>query len=361
MSPSASGRPDGPSTLAELLDAAAKRLLERVELFAPAEGEFTQEEIRDELDQLLVHLKATLEEDSPETAPPSSLRTKLQLQLATELSDEVVALALRDGQLASGDLLALLGALVGVRRSLTGSRAEDLRARLARPDAFQLLVEVAHDMRSPLTSILFLSETLREGHSGAVNDLQRTQLGLIYAAALGLTAVTSDIVDLARTERGLLEADPEPYSPADVFHGVLDLVRPMAEEKGIELRLRVPDFDRFFGQPAAIQRVLLNLSTNALKFTDSGYVELGVRRRSRVHLEFYVRDTGRGIPAERQEELFQPFKKRNQRAGYFFSGSGVGLSIARRLVRALGSELNLETAPDWGTRFYFILESPSGR
>jgi len=358
MSPSASGRPDTPSTLAELLDRAADRLIERLEPFAPAEGEFTQDDMRDELDRLLADLRATLEAQTSEPAPQTSHRPRLQLQLATELTDEVVSLALDGGHIRSGDLVAVVGALVQIRRAVQSGRAEDLRARLARPDAFQLLVEVAHDMRSPLTSILFLAETLRAGHSGEINDIQRTQLGLIYAAALGLTAVASDIVDLARAERGLLEQDPEPYSPADVFHGVLDLVRPMAEEKGIELRLNIPKFDRFYGQPAAIQRILLNLSTNALKFTERGYVELGVKRRARGLLEFYVRDTGRGILPERQEELFYPFRKRSERPGYLFSGSGVGLSIARRLVRALDSELELESAPEWGTRFSFTLRSP---
>jgi signal transduction histidine kinase len=105
-------------------------------------------------------------------------------------------------------------------------------------------------------------------------------------------------------------------------------------------------------------RVLLNLTTNALKFTDEGYVEIGVQHRSRSLLEFYVRDTGRGISAERQSELFQPFKKRPSREGHFFSGSGVGLSIARRLVRSMGSDLVLETAPGWGTRFSFVIDVP---
>jgi signal transduction histidine kinase len=358
MSPPASGQSDTGWTLVESLDRAARRLTARLEPFSAMEGEPTREDIQDELEQLLAQLRVTLSEDPSHVPSPSSLRPRLQLQLVTELTDEIVAMALDDGTAPAGGTLTLLGSLRKVRRGLEGERAEDLRARLARPDAFQLLVEVAHDMRSPLTSILFLSETLRCENSGEINDLQRTQLGLIFAAALGRASLTSDIVDLAREERGLADADPEPYAPADVFHGVLDLVRPMAEEKGIELRVKVPEYDRFFGQPAALQRVMLNLSTNALKFTDSGYVELGVKRRNTAHLEFYVRDTGRGILPERQEQLFQPFKKRRQRAGHFFSGSGVGLSIARRLVRALGSELQVETAPDWGTRFYFILKAP---
>jgi signal transduction histidine kinase len=183
-------------------------------------------------------------------------------------------------------------------------------------------------------------------------------LGLIYSAALGLASVASDIVDLARNGKGLVESEPEAYSLGEVFRGVVDLVGPMADEKRVELRVKVPDLDQAYGHPTALGRILLNLTTNALKFTDQGYVEIGVTRKSRNELEFYVRDTGRGISVEQQRELFQPFKKRSERNGHYFSGSGVGLTIANRLARSLGSELLLDTAPDWGTRFSFVVEAP---
>jgi signal transduction histidine kinase len=82
------------------------------------------------------------------------------------------------------------------------------------PDAFELLVEVAHDFRSPLTSILFLAEALRDGHSGPVTDVQRSQLGLVYSAAFGLASIASDIMDLAREEKDLTADEAEPFSLA---------------------------------------------------------------------------------------------------------------------------------------------------
>ena len=247
--------------------------------------------------------------------------------------------------------------------SAGGDRSDDLRRTMREPDAFELLIEVAHDFRSPLTSILFLSETLRDGHSGDVSDLQRSQLGLMYSAAFGLASVASDIMDLARREKDLIDDEAEPYGLAEVFQNVQRLVNPIVEEKGLDFRIVCPDRMQAVGHPHALSRVLLNLTTNALKFTDEGSVEVGVRGLPRARLEFYVHDTGRGIPTERLHELFQPFKRRlgQSQEGHFFSGSGVGLSIARRLVRAMGSELDFETSDDRGTRFWFVVPAAPAR
>ena len=266
--------------------------------------------------------------------------------------------------------LQVLRAIASTREATTSGAAEedgaasDLRARLRAPDAFELLLELAHDFRSPLTSILFLAETLRDGNSGDVTSLQRSQLGLIYSAAFGLAAVASDIMDLARREKNLIDDEPQPYRLEEVFDSVRRLVNPIVEEKGLELRVEVPTLTHAQGHPHALSRVLLNLTTNALKFTDEGHVALGVRVAPRARLEFYVQDTGRGIPEERQAELFQPFKRRlgEGSEGHFFSGSGVGLSIARRLVQAMGSELVLESSDERGTRFSFeVPQTPASR
>ncbi len=277
------------------------------------------------------------------------------------LRREVLALVESPGTAAAAvDLLRAMERVCpsGSVRSLEhASPEEDLRARLRAPDAFQLLVEVAHDLRSPLTSILFLSETLRDGHSGAVTEVQRSQLGLIYSAAFGLASIASDMMDLAREEHDMLDVEAEPYALRELLAKVERLVDPIVEEKGLELRIELPERSRVTGHPQAVSRVLLNLTTNALKFTDEGWVEIGARARPPSQLEFYVQDTGRGIPEDRKPELFRPFKKRlgESTGGHFFSGSGVGLSIARRLVRAMGSELEVESSDASGTRFWFVV------
>ncbi len=154
-------------------------------------------------------------------------------------------------------------------------QAEDLRSRMRGADAFELLVEVAHDFRSPLTSILFLAEALRDGHSGPVSEIQRSQLGLIYSAAFGLASIASDVMDLAGREKDLIGDEPEPFAIAEIFGRVERMVRPLVEEKGLELRVVVPERWQTAGHSHALSRVLLNLTTNALKFTDEGSVEIG--------------------------------------------------------------------------------------
>lgn len=227
------------------------------------------------------------------------------------------------------------------------------------PEGFELIVEVAHDLRSPLTSILFLSETLRRGQSGEVSELQRRQLGLIYSAALGLVGLASDLMELAQGGDRLVEATPAPLSVTEVFSSVCDIVRPLAEEKHVALRVLPPPADRRVGHSAALSRVLLNLVSNALRYAEDGFVEITARPHGMDRVEFSVRDSGPGISPEAREVLFEPFRRRGGGDRYGFSGAGLGLAISRRLVWAMGAELEYETAPEWGTRFFFELEMPA--
>ena len=234
----------------------------------------------------------------------------------------------------------------------------DFSDQLSGPRGLELVVEVAHDLRSPLTSILFLAETLQRGQSGPVNDIQRRQLGLIYSAALGLSTLASNVMELARGGSRLAEDSPAPFSVRDLFESVADIVRPMAEEKGLTVRLLPPDADHRLGPAQALARVLLNLTTNAIKFTEEGFVELVAKSTGPTAVEFSVRDTGRGINPEAIETLFRPFRPGPESRGRTFSGTGLGLALCRKLVEAMGSELRYETSPDWGTRFVFSLELP---
>jgi signal transduction histidine kinase len=258
----------------------------------------------------------------------------------------------------SGQLLRLLGAIEQVSQRLEADWSQHFTDRLSSPDGLELVVEVAHDLRSPLTSILFLAETLQRGRSGAVNPVQERQLGLIYSAAFGLSSVASDVIELARGGDRLVDLDPMPFSVTDIFESVRDIVQPIAEEKSLSVRLTTPEADFRIGHPVALSRVLLNLTTNALKFTAEGFVEVVARQTGARRVEFSVRDTGRGIPPQSMATLFEPFRRRQKHNEYAFSGSGLGLSICRKLVEAMGSTLQVETEQSVGTRFYFELDLP---
>jgi len=182
----------------------------------------------------------------------------------------------------------------------SAAESEDLASSLAGPNGLELVVEMAHDLRSPLTSILFLAESLRSGQSSPVTDSQRRQLGLIYSAALCLCTAANDVLEVARGGDRLADKEPGPFSIVEVFKSVRDMVQPIAEEKGLPLHLKPARPDWRLGHARALSRVLLNLTTNALKFTEQGFVELTARALDATRVEFSVRDTGPGIDAAAQ-------------------------------------------------------------
>ena len=227
---------------------------------------------------------------------------------------------------------------------------DNLAACLGGSNGLELVVEMAHDLRSPLTSILFLADVLQRGENGPVNDAQRRALGLMYSAALSLCTAASDVLELARGGNRLVDQRPASFSTAEMFASVRDMVLPLAVEKGLEVRLVHPVPERRVGYPRALSRVLLNLATNAVKYTDAGFVEIAARPTGRTRLEFSVRDTGDGFDPDRVRTLYQPFRKASSDLRHHFSSSGLGLAICRKLVK-------VETGPR-GTRFWFALELP---
>jgi len=277
-----------------------------------------------------------------------------------ELLRSAVVESWREVGVPDTELLPLLVAMERVRVTIQPNWAQTFAQQLSGTDGLALLMDVAHDLRSPLTSILVLAETLQRGQSGAVNEVQRRQLGLIYTAALGLSSVASDIIEFTQGGDQLVEQEPAAFSVMAMLESVRDIVKPIAEEKHLTVRLLGPTHDQRMGHPVALSRILLNLTTNALKFTDEGYVEVVAQEAGdgSARIEFAVRDSGRGIPSEKITTLFQPLRKESGRRGQLFSQTGLGLTICRKLATAMKSELKVESRIGWGTRFYFDLDLP---
>lgn len=282
--------------------------------------------------------------------------------LLERIASVLISLIEADTSISREEAIRLMKAVDVVRRAIEPDWDQYFSSQLSGPDGLNLVVAVAHDIRSPLTSIRCLAETLERGHSGPVTEVQRKQLRLIYSASLGLSSMATDVIEMAR--RGDLPSEQEPmsFSVSETIESVLDMVRPIAEEKGLTMRFGGPTTDQRIGRPIALSRVLLNLTTNALKFTDEGSVEILTRPVGPTRLEFSVRDTGRGISEEALASLYQPFRRSSGRAarssGFLFSGTGLGLAMCRKLLGMLDSELQFETAAGQGTRFFFELELP---
>ena len=289
--------------------------------------------------------------DLPPQAPARAMLDVLRSEFVSELGQRTDTVVLAEA-------VSVLKAFEVVQRAIEHDCVCRATSRLAGPDGLELLVEVAHDMRSPLGAIMFLSEQLRSGQSGSLNAVQERQLGLVYSATLGLVSLVNDVVDLARGRDRLDDRSAAPFSIADIMQSVLGIVHSMAEEKGLTITTEVPDMDLRVGHAAALSRVLLNLTTNALKFTPSGSVHITGRRVDRTRLEFSVRDTGRGIPPEVLVGLFDAFRPRHSPRSCSFSSAGLGLTICQKLVSAMGGELRVETEIGKGTRFFFELDLP---
>lgn len=254
--------------------------------------------------------------------------------------------------------LQVMVAFDRVQRAIDDDCTQRFVGRLSGPDAARLVVELAHDMRSAMGSILFLSETVKGGASGPVTATQQRQLGLIYSAALGLSGIINDVVDLARGATRLLDQPPVAFQLSEVVSSLLAVVRPTAEEKGLELAVSLPDVGTRVGQPAVLGRVLLNLVSNALKFTESGTVRLDIERGEGTNLVFRVSDTGRGMPPAVLANLFDAFRARGGVGDEYFSGAGLGLAMCRTLLTRMGSELDVVSLEGHGTTFAFTLRMP---
>jgi signal transduction histidine kinase len=224
--------------------------------------------------------------------------------------------------------------------------------------ALDLVVGFVHDARSPLTSILALSESLLHGRGPSLNDAQKREVGLIYGAALGLSTLAADVVDLAEGGGELTKNGAMPFSLAELFESVTNVIRPIAHEKGLDLRTVTPANDLRVGHRPVLNRVLLNLATNALKFTNEGHVEIAATELIGGGVRFSVHDTGPGLDSEDLEALMHPFRRSRMRSNYVLSPTGFGLTTCKRLLAVMGSKLEVETRVDWGTRFHFALDLP---
>lgn len=297
---------------------------------------------------------------SAEVAPPDGT-IALTRFLLERISSALLDLLATDPHSDKSDVIRMMSGVDAVRQLVEPEWDRYFSSQISGPDGLNLVLEVAHDLRSPLTSIRCLAETIERGQSGPVTELQRKQLRLIYSASLGLGSLATDVIEMARRGDLVVDGDRVPFSVSEMLGTVADMVRPIAEEKELTFSFQEIPTDQRFGMPFALSRILLNLVTNALKFTDQGGVEIHVRATGLSKVEFSVVDTGGGIPESAIPDLFRPFRRSTARAGrsgYLFSGTGLGLALCRKMLRAMNSELQFQTVLGEGTRFYFEMDLP---
>lgn len=218
----------------------------------------------------------------------------------------------------------------------------------------ELFSNLSHELRTPLTAVLGYADLLRK--SGLRSE-QQQHLDTLDRSARGMLGMINDLLDWSRIEAGRLKLNEEGFDVLDAVEDTAALLAPLAYEKNLELvRILYHDVPRKVkGDAQRLRQILTNLLSNAIKFTDKGEVVVRVMRereeQGRIWLRFSISDTGIGIALDAQLRLFQPF----QQAGRAQGGSGLGLSITRKLTELMGGKVELESAPGRGSSFSALL------
>ena len=253
--------------------------------------------------------------------------------------------------------------LVGIDRDITRRKQteQDLRAARLAADAANrakgdFLANMSHEIRTPMNAVIGMTELALETDLTAS---QRDYLSTVRESGNALLSLINDILDFSKIEAGKLDLDHVPFQLRELVGDTMKLLAVRAHHAGLELAWRVdadvPDV--LVGDPHRLRQVLVNLVGNAVKFTDQGEVVLDVTCRSRdgehVALSFAVRDTGVGIPADKQETIFGAFDQADSSSTRRFSGTGLGLAISSRLIELMHGDISVESKVGKGSTFLF--------
>jgi signal transduction histidine kinase len=229
---------------------------------------------------------------------------------------------------------------------------ETERARAASESMSTFLATLSHELRTPLTAIMGYEALLEEQISGPITDGQARQLERIRASAQHLLSVINDVLRTARMDAGRETPALSPVDAAELLEETAALVLPMARVRGLSLRLAppVPTFTIETDRDK-VRQILVNLTANAVKFTELGEVSLSACTDDAGFAEFRVKDTGIGIEAEYLERIFDPFWRVEEMHGRIVGGTGLGLSVSQRLSQLLGGDLTVRSRKGEGSEF----------
>ncbi len=239
------------------------------------------------------------------------------------------------------------------------ARIQARKADEANQAKSQFLANVSHEVRTPLNAVIgFTDMLIHTSLDESQLDFART----IRTSSDALLSLINDILDFSKIESGELALENIDFSPELLAYDVCELIRPQIGNKPIELVCSIgEDVPAYLkGDPTRFQQVLINLLTNAPKFTDSGEISLSIniaeRREGSVQVVAAVRDTGIGIDEEKRNIIFEPFRQADGSTTRKYGGTGLGLSISRKLARLMKGDIRVESEPDVGSTFYFTAQ-----
>lgn len=241
----------------------------------------------------------------------------------------------------------------------------DLRLAMIQADSANkaksgFLANMSHELRTPLNSIIGFSDLIMEGHGGALTDKQKRYFNNIVAAGEHLLNLINDILDLSKIEAGKMELEVSKVSISSLIEGSLLLFKEKALRHNIIVDVKTDDIGDVTADGQKIKQVMLNLLSNAFKFTpDGSSVLVRAKRINNGNLEDYVeisvQDTGSGISEDDQKRLFQPFQQLETGFTKKHSGTGLGLSLCKKFVELHGGRIWVESKAGMGSRFAFAI------
>jgi protein-histidine pros-kinase len=238
-----------------------------------------------------------------------------------------------------------------------GLRVANAKLEQANRQKNRFLANMSHELRTPLNAILGFTGTLLMEIPGTLNDEQTRQLRTVQASGRHLLSLINDLLDLARIEAGRLDLTLEAINCQELVEEVAEGLRPLAEEKGLVLAIAQPDAPiEIKTDRRALSQILINLTNNAIKFTDDGSIriEVGPHATDTAGARFTITDTGCGIHEEDQKSLFSAFEQVDSSGNHPYGGTGLGLYICQTLAALIGGAITFDS--EYGTGSSFTLE-----
>ena len=257
---------------------------------------------------------------------------------------------------ATAELRQAMDGLAQKNQALDEARQEALQASKIKS---QFLANMSHEIRTPMNGIIGFTELLQKTK---LNKEQQDYLHTIHASAQSLLSIINEVLDFSKIEAGKVTVKPEPINFRETIEGVLKLMAPLAYKKHIELGLMfyadVPEY--ILADPMRLRQIIINLVDNAIKFTENGHVTIRVIQEQLVQgnalLKVTIEDTGVGMDAAIQAELFKPFTQADTSASRRHGGTGLGLVISKGLVEKMHGDIGVVSTPQKGSSFWFTFE-----